>query len=349
MKNILGLISVLVITLGLLVPYLFYQNNLSFEFDKSIQFEISNGDTFNGVLNKLSRKQPGFSISLAKIYIKLGNLDKSLKVGEYLFKKGESLKSAIDALSSGRVLTYKVTIPEGYNLFEIADLLKKKDIIRSKESFLELVRSPQAAKEFLDFNAASLEGYLYPATYDFSKNTTPYLIVKALTEAHLDVFKKLKSQASLPKGFSHHQLVTLASIVEKETGASFERPLIASVFLNRLKKKMRIQSDPTTIYGEWVKTGERLFNIRKKHLLAKNEYNTYSIRALPVGPISNPGFAAMLAVCQPKASDYLYFVSKNDGTHYFSKSYKEHNTAVKRYQLSRRARKGKSWRDLKNK
>lgn len=349
MKKIFGLLFVLTFVLAVLSSYSFYQLNLGYALQKNISFEVKNGDTFNGVISRLAQQERGVSVSVAKLHIKLKNLGKSLKVGEYAFEKNESLEAVIKALASGRVVTYKVTIPEGYNLFEIAALLKQQEIVVDKQSFLDLVRSEDAAKEFLGFDAKSLEGYLYPATYDFSKSTTAYLIVKALTEAHLVAFEQLKKQASLPEGFDHHKLVTLASIVEKETGASVERPLIASVFLNRLKKKMRIQSDPTTIYGEWIKTGERLFNIRRKHLLAKNEYNTYAIKALPVGPISNPGLEAMLAVCRPKKSDFLYFVSKNDGTHYFSKTYKEHADAVRKYQMSRKARKGKSWRDLNKK
>lgn len=350
MKRTFFSVLILILVLGICGFYFFYQRGLAYTFTNQVSLEVSGGQTFNGVLGKLSKAEKNFPLSVAKFHIKLEGLGKSLKAGEYLFKKGESLKTVLGALSSGRIVKYKVTIPEGYNLFEIADLLSKQQIVKTKESFLEVARSPKAAKEFLGFDAPSLEGYLYPATYDFSKNTAGYLIAKALTETHIRNFNKLKAEVgTLPEGFDHHKLVTLASVVEKETGASFERPIIASVFLNRLKKKMRLQSDPTTIYGEWLKTGERLFNIRKKHLLAKNDYNTYSTKALPLGPISNPGFEAMLAICRPKASDFLYFVSKNDGTHYFSKTYAEHNKAVRRYQLSRKARKGKSWRNLKKK
>lgn len=350
MKKIFPLLFVLVFVLGVFGFYGLYQSGLSYEFKRDSNFEVVNGETFNGVLQRLNKVEKGLQLPIAKFHIKLEGLGKSLKTGEYFFRKGETLKTVLLALSNGRVVKYKVTIPEGYNLFEIASLLEKEKIIKDKTLFLEIVRSPKAAKEFLHMDAPSLEGYLYPETYDFSKNTAPYLIAKTLVGAHLKAFEQLKAEVGqLPKGFDHHKLVTLASVVEKETGASFERPIIASVFLNRLEKRMRLQSDPTTIYGEWVKSGERLFNIRKKHLLAKNDYNTYAIRALPVGPISNPGLEAMLAICRPKIGDYFYFVSKNDGTHYFSKTYKEHSRAVRRYQMSRKARSGKSWRDLKKK
>jgi len=341
---------VLAAVLSVCAFFYIYKSNLAYELQQKIELNVESGETFNGVIHRLSKTEKHLPVAVAKFHLKLEGLGKSLKTGEYSFKKGESLFEVIDALASGRVIEYRVVIPEGYNLFEIADLLASQKIVTSKTTFLDVVLSPKAAKEFMGFVAPSLEGYLYPATYKFSKNTAPYKIVKKLTDAHKEIYQKLLSRVGdLPEGFDHHKLVTLASVVEKETGAAFERPIIASVFLNRLKKRMRLQSDPTTIYGEWIKTGKRLFNIRKKHLLTLNDYNTYKIKALPIGPISNPGYEALLAVCEPKTGPYYYFVSKNDGTHYFSKTYKEHSDAVRRFQMSRKARVGKSWRDLKKK
>jgi len=346
-KNIVSFV-VLVFVVSICSLFFIYKSGLGYRLQTEVNFEVTSGETFNGVIQKLSKIESDLPVAITKFHIKLEGLGKSLKRGEYSFKKGESLESVLKALSEGRVVEYKVVIPEGYNLYEISDLLVKHKIIKSKQSFLDVALSSKAAQEFMNFKAPSLEGYLYPATYKFSKNTAPYSIAKKLTTAHKEAFAKLLSRVGkLPEGFDHHKLVTLASVVEKETGASSERPVIASVFLNRLKKGMRLQSDPTTIYGEWIKTGERLFNIRKKHLLSLNDYNTYKIKALPVGPISNPGYEAMLAVCEPKPGDYYYFVSKNDGTHYFSKTYSEHARAVRRFQMSRKARAGKSWRNMK--
>ena len=145
---------------------------------------------------------------------------------------------------------------------------------------------------------------------------------------------------------SRHDIVTLASVIEKETGAPQERGIISSVFHNRLNKGMRLQSDPTIIYGYWVVSGEPLKNIRKKDILNPTPYNTYTIRALPVGPIANPGREAIKAAMFPEQSEHLYFVSKNDGTHIFTSTYKDHQKAVRDFQLNRKAREGKSWRDL---
>ena len=144
-------------------------------------------------------------------------------------------------------------------------------------------------------------------------------------------------------GLSPVEVSTLASIIEKETGAAFERPIISSVFHNRFKKRMRLESDPTVIYGIKDYKG----NIKKKHLQQKTPYNTYKINGLPLGPIANPSLAAIKAVLEPQEHNYIYFVSKNDGTHIFTPTYKEHLKAVDFWQRNRKNRTGKSWRDLK--
>lgn len=147
------------------------------------------------------------------------------------------------------------------------------------------------------------------------------------------------------RGLNFHQIITLASIVEKETGASWERPRIAGVFHNRLQKGMRLQSDPTTIYGLMPEFNG---NLRKKDLLAEGPYNTYKIKALPRGPISNPGIEAIKATVQPEEHNYYFFVSQNDGTHIFSTHYRQHSKAVNKFQKNSQYREGRSWRDLKS-
>lgn len=334
----------LVIALG--GAALWYQSNLSYEFKSSLKLEVQQGEGFFSVLQKL-KKHESISVKSAKVYLKQKKLENALKPGEYFVEAGQTLKSVIKDLATGKVILYKVTIPEGYNLYEIAQTLEDKGILKDKQKFISYATRAGSYNKSLLKNHESLEGYLYPATYKFSKNMKVTDIVYEMTQSHLENYADVLKENSLPKGYTKHQIISLASVVEKETGASWERPIIASVFWNRLKKRMRLQSDPTTIYGQWVKTGERLFNIRKKHLLEKNEYNTYKISGIPVGPIANPGREAIEAVLNPKKTPYFYFVSKNDGTHYFSKTYKEHTEAVRRFQLSKKARSGKSWRDLK--
>ena len=161
----------------------------------------------------------------------------------------------------------------------------------------------------------------------------------------LEEFKKNTQSLPMTSGsLSPLEVIILASIVEKETGAEWERPIIAGVFLNRMKKKMRLQSDPTTIYSFFEKFSG---NLSKENLKQKNPYNTYKIKGLPPGPICNPGLSAIKAVLSPEQHNYLYFVSKNDGVHEFTSTYPEHVKAVKRWQQTSTNRAGKSWRDLK--
>ena len=188
-----------------------------------------------------------------------------------------------------------------------------------------------------------IEGYLYPDTYRFVPQSDAKTIIKTM----VNVFKSKTHNIDFSQShLNKHDVIILSSIVEKETGAGFERPMIAGVFLNRLKKRMRLQSDPTTIYGIYENYNG---NLQKKHLQAKTEYNTYKISGLPKGPISNPGIEAINAVLNPADHQFLYFVSKKDGTHVFTKNYKDHQKAVKEWQLNRKNRLGKSWRDLNKK
>jgi UPF0755 protein len=150
-----------------------------------------------------------------------------------------------------------------------------------------------------------------------------------------------------PIKMDRHEQVTLASVIEKETGAPEERARISSVFHNRLVKGMKLASDPTIIYGMWVESHVRAKNLHHSDVVRPTPYNTYAVKGLPYGPISNPSKEALRAAVAPEKTDYLFFVSQNDGTHYFSKTDKEHLAAVKRYQLNAKAREGKSWRDLK--
>jgi UPF0755 protein len=180
----------------------------------------------------------------------------------------------------------------------------------------------------------TLEGYLFPETYRFPRRPDPREVARAMVDQFFAAWNPLAAAAS-KRGLSMHEVVTLASIVEKETGAPQERPLIASVFANRLARRMRLESDPTVIYGIAGFDG----NLRRRDLDdVHNPYNTYQIKGLPPGPIASPGAAALRAVVEPADSAYLYFVSQNDGSHVFSRTYREHLKAVDRYQRRRASR-----------
>lgn len=259
---------------------------------------------------------------------RISRLSQRLQAGEYLFTSGQTPYQILRTLATGATVRWSVTIPEGTNIYQLADILAEGGW-GERDHFLELARDPQIlAKHGVE--GASLEGYLFPDTYQLLRGHNPREIIELMLERGRQVRQKLGDLHENPLGLSPHQVLTLASIVEKETAVPEERPLIAQVFLNRLRQRMRLQTDPTVIYGLRDFNG----NLTRKDLETPTPYNTYLINGLPPGPIANPGRAAIAAVLQPASESYLYFVSKNDGTHYFSRDLAEHNRAVQKYQKS---------------
>ncbi len=303
-------------------------------------FNVRHGESFSKINYRLYKEGYISNPTLFYRWAKLKKLVTRIRVGEHKIPAKSNMINIITILTAGPASDISITIPEGKNLYEIGKILESKGIIKKDNEFIRLAKN----KDFTDslgIPAVTSEGYLYPDTYRFSKGTSSQTIIKRMVK---NFFKRVKKLNFKETSLSPHEVITLASIVEKETGAKFERPLIAGVFHNRLNRKMRLQSDPTTIYGIFEKFDG---NLRKKDLRQKTEYNTYRINGLPKGPISNPGEASIRAVLQPKRHSFLYFVSQNDGTHVFTKTYKEHAAAVRKWQLNRKNRKGKSWRNLK--
>ena len=257
----------------------------------------------------------------------------NLKAGEYAFKPGQLPYQVLRKIQKGQVVLYDVVFPEGWNMFEMAFVLEKKGIT-GKKDFLKISQDQTFVKSLLGEELESLEGYLYPDTYKFSKNMRPREIAVLMTKKFLQVYKNLKKTKPLPR----HEAVILASLVEKETSKPFERAKIAGVFHNRLRAKMRLESDPTILYGILKETGKMPINIRRKDILRKTPYNTYKIKSLPKGPIANPGREALRAVFNPEKTDKYFFVSRNDGTHVFSKTFKEHEKMVDRYQRKKKSK-----------
>ncbi len=264
-------------------------------------------------------------------YARLTGATGRLKAGEYEFPSDATARQVLDRLVRGEVRQHQVTIPEGRTVREIASLLAA-ERLTDPEAFVARAEDAAFARS-LGIPADRLEGYLFPDTYRFVRGLAPDQILRAMVAQYrANVPAEILAEAEA-QGFSEHDLVTLASIVEKETGQADERPLVAAVFRNRLERRMPLQSDPTVIYGIPNFDG----NIRKADLLARTPYNTYRIRGLPPGPIANPGRAALEATVRPAAVPYLYFVSRNDGTHIFAATLAEHERNVDRYQRRRAA------------
>ena len=252
-----------------------------------------------------------------------------LQAGEYSFAGDEKPLAIISLLKKGKVLYRPVTIPEGTEMARIADILVAGEWI-DRSRFMSLGHDSEFVKE-MGIKAESLEGYLFPDTYYLSMGQqNEEEIMKIMISRHFQVVEEISGNRDTAfQGLTHHEIITLASIVEKETGISAERPMVASVFLNRLAKGMRLQADPTVRYG----LAASATPLTQADLENPTPYNTYTIRGLPPGPICNPGKAAIQAVFFPAKTDFLFFVSKDDSSHYFSRTLKEHNRAVSKSRL----------------
>ena len=320
--------------------------NSQLDYKDNLVFEVSNGQGFNIILQKIKKRVPDFPVRFAKLYLRILKKSENLKIGDYDIPPRQTSYQVLGFLMKGQTLEKTLTFQEGFNIYQIAELIESHKL-GSKKIFLKWAMDPLFARELLGFQAVSLEGYIFPDTYKLPQKWSEKEYLRIFTKRFLKVWKEIEQDYK--PDMSRHQIVILASLIEKETGAGFERPMISSVFHNRLRRSMKIQSDPTTLYGILVKTGQMKKNITRKDLRTPTPYNTYTIHGLPLGPIANPGKQALIAAIRPKVSEKLYFVSKNDGTHKFSKTYKEHQEAIKKYQLDPKARQGKSWRDLHKK
>jgi UPF0755 protein len=255
-----------------------------------------------------------------------------LRAGEYALEGSMSLEQIVDKLVRGDVVRHTVTFPEGTNLEDMARLAAVKGI--PAEVFLAAARNPELIQD-LDPDAKDLEGFLFPDTYDIPRGPDPaaQLVARMVRRFRAVIAPELPR---LPSGRTLRQIVTLASIVETETARPEERPRVAAVFLNRLQKRMPLQTDPTVIYA-LRKAGTYDGNIRKGDLDVDSPYNTYRSPGLPPGPIASPGRASLQAALHPADSRELYFVSRNDGSHQFSETLAEHEHWVNLYQRHRGA------------
>ena len=253
-----------------------------------------------------------------------------IQAGEYQFTKNITPRSLLEKLNSGDVLTFSLTVPEGLNLSQIRQILETDPNLVADTRGL----SDAEIIEMLNLDIENLEGWFYPDTYVYTRHTKVSDIIRKACRHMQSLLEEIWAtrDAGLPLKTSYEALI-LASIVEKETGVAYERPEIAGVFIRRLQKNMKLQTDPTVIYamGE-----EYQGNIRRSDLAIDSPYNTYKYRGLPPTPIASPGLAALEAVVHPAQGNTLYFVAKGDGSHYFSVSLEEHNRAVREFQIEKR-------------
>jgi len=250
---------------------------------------------------------------------------RQIRYGEYVFPTPPSAFDAWRRLTRGDVVKYEVTVPPGANLYDVAKLLEGEKLV-SAEAFLDTAASPDVLRR-LGIPGESAEGYLFPDKYNFGKPVTPEEILEVMVRQFR---RKVPPDAEKRAGemdLSLHQVVTIASIIEKETGIREEKPIVSAVIRRRLALDMPLQMDPTVIYGAKRFDG----TVTRKDLRKAGPYNTYRNRGLPPGPICNPGLASLEAALNPSKTEYLYFVSKNDGSHTFSRTLPEHLRAVEQF------------------
>lgn len=291
-------------------------------FQAPVLIELPHGTSTRGMAAQLARAgviRSEWQFLAARLLARGARLE----AGEYLFEKPASATEVFGRIARGDIHFLELVVPEGFNIFDIAEALPK--VRLSGEAFLQAVKNPALIRD-LDPTAGSLEGYLFPDTYRVYKHTTAEQLAGMMVMRFRQSWKKLETNASV------HDVVTLASLVEREAKRPEERPLVASVFANRLKIGMKLDCDPTTVYAALLE-GRYRGTIHKSDLASSSLWNTYQHPGLPPGPISNPGLSSIRAALAPAESRYLYFVAKADGSggHTFSDSLALHEAAVARY------------------
>jgi len=324
-KILASLLLLLMLVIGW--GWLDYQNSLATPITKeTVLFEIKRGDSFNRITDNLISHKIDISPWWFKLYAYQNNYTQQLKAGEYLIKPDLKVNEILSLFVNGKAKQYSITFPEGWTFKQILQKLAQHEKIKPTLNGL----SDKAILNKIDNQEKHPEGLFFPDTYHFHKNTTDLSLLK---RAYIKMQQILKEQwqtkaTGLPIKTPYEALI-LASIVEKETGKPSERQTIAGVFSRRLLKGMKLQTDPTVIYG----MGDTYKgDIRFKDLRTPTPYNTYTINGLPPTPIAMPGKEAIYAALHPEAGKSLFFVSRGDGSHVFSESLKAHNNAVNKYQ-----------------
>lgn len=300
--------------------------------DSGITVEVRRGMAVSQVTRLLQERGLIRSSALMKIYIRLFRPGVRFLSGEYLFQQPMDIPEIVDKLASGDVVLYRLTVREGLTIGETAEWVERERGIPAGVFQAAARRGGLIGK--LDPEAPDLEGYLYPDTYFIPREMGGEELVKTMVERFLKHFTEKMQWRARESGFTVREVVTLASLIEKETALRKERFLISSVFHNRLKKGMTLGCDPTIIYA-LKKKGEYQGSLRWKDLKMDSPYNTRMVPGLPPGPICSVGVESIEAALYPKPTEYLYFVAKDDRSHYFSKTLREHNRAVKKYIIDR--------------
>lgn len=328
---------VLILFIPAVVAYLSYLGMKAYFFTpadpnstESVLFEIPSDTSFRKICEDLEAKGLVKHATSLDIISRFQRVDKKIRAGEYSLSKSMKPTEILQILVSGKVFERRVTIKEGVSVWEIGKLVEEAGLV-SKEEFNKAITNPELMRQAgIPEDSGSFEGYLFPETYSFSRPITPKQIIWTIMAEGAKNWREDFTMRCDELKMTRHEILTLASIIEKESGPNLdELPLISAVFHNRLKQGMKLQADPTVIYGITNFNG----NLTRQDLETPTPYNTYTNFGLPPGPIANPGLSSIKAALFPEANNTLYFVSNGQGTHVFSSTLEEHNQAVKKYQL----------------
>lgn len=310
------IIIVLILLIGILKVNLVINNPLIISNEEVVTVEA--GESFNTIINRLKKENKIKSPFIIKIYSKLVGLNLEVSPGRHTLKDNMSIREMVKALRDSSN-TIAVTIPEGFNVEDIASRLQEKNICTS-EQFINEVKNyplPSYVKENSE-KRYNLEGFLFPDTYGFEIGVEPQYIIKTMINRFEEVFKQITNSSTISED-DVEKIVNVASIIEKEARVDEDRPLIASVIYNRLKQNMPLQIDATVIYAH----GYYIENVRNRHLSIESKYNTYLYKGLPIGPICNPGIQSLKAALNPASTDYLFYLLAGEGQHYFTNNYND--------------------------
>lgn len=289
---------------------------------EDIVVNVKEGDSFYSIINTLSKEKKIKSLPLIKLFVKVSGKNLDIKPGEYVLQKDLNVNELIDKLTSESSLnTVKFTVPEGYTIDDISEKLEEEGIC-SKEDFIRAIKEYELPS-FVKINSEkryNLEGYLFPDTYLIKVGETPKEIITKMVSRFKEMLNEAIEETNITvKDEDIETVVTIASMIEKEARIDSERPIVASVIINRLNIDMMLQIDATVIYA----LGEHVDTVLYSHLETDSPYNTYKNYGLPVGPISNPGLESIKAALKPEQTDYLFYVLQNDKTHYFTNDYED--------------------------
>jgi UPF0755 protein len=292
--------------------------------------DLPAGTSVSGIADRLASAGVVSDPLTFRIAARLSGADRQLQAGEYRFSEPISAFQVVTKIAEGDVFTHPITFPEGLTIREMAALFEKAGL-GPAAAFEKAAANTSLAAGF-DPGARSLEGYLFPSTYALGRQGGADATVRAMVEAFEVAFHPELRAEAVTRGMTVREVVTLASLIEKETAQASERPIVSAVYHNRLTRKMPLQCDPTVVYA-LMRAGKWTGNIRKPDLQIKSPYNTYVYPGLPPGPIASPGRASIEAAIRPADVPYLYFVSRNDGTHVFAETLAEHNRNVAEWQV----------------